>query len=69
MEKYKQLVEDLDIEPAIEEIVGLFLDLVKKNHGAITTSKSKNKKKPKMKEQTASRVLRRNIRLKNLTTK
>lgn len=28
MEKYKQLVEDLDIEPASEKIVDLFLNYI-----------------------------------------
>ena len=36
MEKYKELAEDLYIEPA-EKLVGLFLDPVQKDH-SITTS-------------------------------
>ena len=61
MEKYKQLVEDLYIEPAAEEIVGLFLDLIEKDHSITITIKPK-KKKPKMKEKTTSCALQRDIR-------
>ena len=62
-------MEDSYIEQAIEEIVGLFLDPVRKDHSATTTSRSKNQKKPKTNEKAASCVLQRNIRLKNLATK
>ena len=41
MEKYKQLVEDLYIEPTAEEIVVSFLDLVEKDRSITLTSKPK----------------------------
>ena len=76
MGKYKQLVEDLYIELAAEEIVGSFLDPLEKDNCISATSKSK-KKKQKTKEKTASCVPQRDIRTfcnevpvqKKLTTK
>ena len=44
MGKYKQLLEDLYMELAAEEIVGSFLDPLEKDHCISATSKSKKKK-------------------------
>ena len=44
MKKYRQLVEDLHIEQAAEEIVASFLDPFEKDHSISATSKSTKKK-------------------------
>ena len=60
MEKYRQLVEDLHIEQAAEEIVASFLDPFEKDHSISATSKSTKKNKTR-KKKTASCALQRNI--------